>query len=322
MFHKLFRKYNQNRRTIWAVIIFVAFFVILLQVIFNIVRVSRDRELQISIQNAQNSQANTDTLNETNNESYNQVVIDTQNSSENTTIQNTIQQFVDLCNQNQIDRAYEMLTQDCKQVLYPTVGDFQSNYINQIFTQDKSIKIENSMYGAGISRVTFYNGDLLATGGYSSGETLQDYIFITEENGEAKLSINKFIRTEEINKNTTIDSVYMNVLKKDIYVDYEVYQIQVTNQSNNPLLLSDKENANSIIIVDQNEVQYSSNIDEIATERLIINPQTTSIYQIRFNKLYNTQRESQSIHFSDIIMNYQQNQGSENIEIINIIINF
>ena len=60
--NNLFRKYNQNRKTIWAVIIIVAFFVILLQVIFGLIRSSKQKMWQQLAEEAnkqlQNGQAN------------------------------------------------------------------------------------------------------------------------------------------------------------------------------------------------------------------------------------------------------------------------
>ena len=313
MFNKLFRKYNQNRKTIWAVIIFVVFLFVLLHIVFNMIRANQNREVEINLGLLANNQVNTTTSNEILNESNtnNNVIIDTPNSSSNITMNDAIQQFVELCNQNQINEAYNMLTEDCKQALYPTINDFQNNYINQVFTQEKSIKIENSMYDDNILKLTFYNGSLLSTGGYNTEEILQDYVYVIKENDEIKLSINKFVQTAEINKNNIFDAVYINVIKKDIYLDYEIYQIQVTNQNNQPILLSKEKSSNSIYSTDERGIEYPSNIDEIATERMVINSQATVIYNLRFSKSYNTERIITAINFTDIVKNYNETQSNE-----------
>lgn len=316
MFNNLFRKYNQNRKTIWVVIAFVAFFILLLHFIFNIARINRNNTIQEEPQNIQENQMDSNILND------NSIIIDTPNSTVNMTAQDIIQRFVNFCNQGQINEAYEMLTNDCKQALFPTIEDFRANYINDIFTQEKTIKVETSIYDNSILKVTFYNGNILATGGYQTEDVLQDYICVLQENDEPKLSINKFIRTEEINKSNTVNSVYVNVLKKDIYIDYEVYQIQVTNQSNNTILFLNQNIEDAVTIIDENQVRYSSNIDEYSAERLRINPQSTTIYNIRFNKLYNAQRVISAINFSDIIINYQENQTNQEAEKMNITISF
>ena len=253
----------------------------------------------------------------------NNIIQSGNNHNSNTTTQTTeqlIQQFVDYCNENQIEQAYNMLSQDCKEAVFSTIDNFQNNYVEEIFTTDRLVKIEDSMYGNSIYKITYFS-DVLANGGYQSENTFQDYCYITEENDETKLSINQFIRTEVINKNTTGSSIYANIIQKQTYVDYEIYEIQITNQSDNTILLSTKEEDN-LHIVDENDVTYSSNIDEIATERLIMQPQTTSVFNIRFNKIYNTERRINRLNISNIITDYEKYQRGEEVSTVNLSIIF
>ena len=317
------RKYNQNRRVIWTVIGIVAFFVIALQVIFGLIRETRDRQRQEQINNIYSQQQNTQNSNENSFNNETNTHRDENNVNSNTstlTTKQVIQQFVDYCNNNQIEQAYNMLSQDCKEVVFPTIENFQNNYVEKIFTTNRSVKIEDSMYANNIYKIT-YSNDILANGGYQSENIFQDYCYITEEDNETRLSINQFIRTEMINKNTTGSSIYANVMQKQIYVDYEIYEIQITNQSNNTILLSTKQTDN-LHIIDDNDVTYSSNIDEIATERLIMQPQTTSVFNIRFNKIYNTERRINRLNISNIITDYEKYQRGEEVLTVNLSIIF
>lgn len=317
------RKYNQNRRVIWTVIGIVAFFVIALQVIFGLIRETRDRQRQEQINYIYSQQQNTQNGNENSlnlGNNGNQNNGNNTNASDTQTVEQFIQQFVDYCNDNQIEQAYNMLSSDCKEAVFPTIDNFQNNYVEEIFTTDRSVKIEDSMYGNSIYKMTYFS-DVLANGGYQSENTFQDYCYITEEGDETRLSINQFIRTEMINKNTTGSSIYANVIQKQIYVDYEIYQIQITNQSNNTILLSTKQTDN-LHIIDDNDVTYSSNIDEIAIERLIMQPQTTSIFNIRFNKIYNTERRINRLNISNIITDYEKYQRGEEVSTVNLSIIF
>ena len=313
------RKYNQNRRVIWTVIGIVAFFVIALQVIFGLIRETRDRQRQEQINNIYSQQQNTQNNyeNSFNNETNTHQDENNVNSNTSTlTTKQVIQQFVDYCNNNQIEQAYNMLSSDCKEAVFPTIQNFQNNYVEKIFTTNRSVKIEDSMYGNSIYKIT-YSNDILANGGYQSENTFQDYCYITEEDNATRLSINQFIRTEMINKNTTGSSIYANVMQKQIYVDYEIYEIQITNQSDDTILLSTKQ-ADNWEIIDDNDVTYSSNIDEIATERLIMQPQTTAIFNIRFNKIYNTERRINRLNISNVITDYEKYQRGEEVSTINL----
>lgn len=317
--NNLFRKYNQNRKTIWAVIIIVAFFVILLQVIFGLIRSSKQKMWQQLAEETnkqlQNGQANgveqenqvqqTNTVPSNNSSSY----IKEQYRK---TAQNLINQFAQYCNQNQIEEAYNMLTNDCKQVLYPTINDFRQNYVNQVFGEKRTAKVEQSMYEDGIYKVT-YLADVLANGGNTGNNVLQDYIRITKQEKEDKLSINKFLYQEIFNKTVDSNSIYMKLVQKQAYTEYEIYQIQITNQTNQTILVSKEQR---VYMIDEKQVQYPSNMDEQAIQNLIIRPQETTILNIKFSKMYNEERKVNAIEFLDIVANYEQTLTGQQAQIL------
>ena len=41
--------------------------------------------------------------------------------------------FIDYCNSGEINSAYELLSDDCKQILFPSIESFLNNYYNRIF---------------------------------------------------------------------------------------------------------------------------------------------------------------------------------------------
>ena len=55
------------------------------------------------------------------------------------TNEDTVNAFFILCKDNKLNLAYEMLSDDCKQILYPTLDDFKNNYYNVIFKTNKNI---------------------------------------------------------------------------------------------------------------------------------------------------------------------------------------
>lgn len=96
----LFRKYNQNRKTIWTVMLFVAFFVILLQVIFAIIRSNKNRERQQILEQA-NKMQNTVQANQIQNETNTNTATSSSNNRENyrKTAEKQINQFAQYCNE-------------------------------------------------------------------------------------------------------------------------------------------------------------------------------------------------------------------------------
>ncbi len=306
-FYKWFRKLNQNFKTILITIFIVIFFIILLQTIFAIIRNNRDSLLegQIDLQNAQITNETIENDNETQN-----TEISNNNFSKNINIdsksEETLEKFLTYCNNSQINEAYEMISNNCKKNVFPTIEDFTNNYIKVIFTEKKTAKLEKSMYGNQIYKISYY-ADLLSNGGYQQSNLIEDYIYFSEENNETKINVNRFLYTQEINKNAEVNSIYINIIKKDVYIDYEVYQIQVTNRATKPILLNSGEEKESVVIQDENKINYPSNINDQSIEKLLLQPNQTKILTIQFSKIYNEERSDISfIQFSDIVVNYEQ----------------
>lgn len=280
MFNKLFRKYNQNIRTIWVVIIFIALFFILLQTIFSVIRSMRRAEQEQELNNYYQSQSNSETNNTVSSNVENKVEVP-ENVAITSSSESIINQFVKLCNENKLNEAYDIISQDCKEVLYPTINDFKNNYYDKIFDKPKSARIENSMYEGEIYKVT-YMTDLLSNGGYSDETTFEDYIYVTREDDEPKISLNKFIYIQDINKTASSNEISINILKKRVFIDYEEYQIQISNNTNNEIYITPDER--KIYLLDENDIEYTSNIDEFQTNATLIKPNESKIFDLTFYK--------------------------------------
>ena len=49
----------------------------------------------------------------------------------------TLDEFINYCNDNKVNEAYNLLSEDCKNQLYPTVEQFKENYYKYIFNINK-----------------------------------------------------------------------------------------------------------------------------------------------------------------------------------------
>ena len=279
MFNRLFSKYNQNRKTIWVVIIFIAFFVILLHTVFNILRTFKREEQQELLNSYYQSQTNSVINNSETNHITNETEIP-ENITTSSSSKDIINYFIKLCNENKIEEAYNIISNDCKEVLFPTINDFRNNYYNKVFTKQKTAKIEESMYEGEIYKIT-YTSDLLANGGYKE-ETLEDYIYVTREDNEPKISLNKFIYIRNINKTASTAGISINILKKRVYIDYEEYQIQISNNTDDAIYITPDET--KVYLLDENDIEYTSNIDELQENATLIEENTSKIFDLTFYK--------------------------------------
>ncbi len=304
MINQLIRFYNQNRKTIIVVIIFVAFFLILFRALVYFNRESKEREYGII--NAQYS--NNSTVNNVNNSdssllhSNETVNNNIQNSNTNTLPKSIISKFINFCNNGNVQDAYYLITNDCKQAIFPNINTFINNYYKKIFTQNKTFKIEESMY-EGVYQVTYYD-NVLSNGGYTTNQPQTDYIFYTKEDGQDKISLNQFLYKKEIQKEVTKDNISVKVVAKQVYVDYEIYEIQFINNSGKTIMIDTKQNNESMSLLDNNNLKYYSNISQFDNERLLIKDNFATTLNITFYKIYNNERIIKEIQFLDIIKNY------------------
>ena len=106
---------------------------------------------------------------------------------------NVMENFIKYCNKKEIQKAYNLLTDECKEILFNSdIQNFEKDYINKIFTTEKSytmkswIKTSNSYtYKVKIME------DMLSTG--KVNEAVEDYYTIVNKNGENKLNINSYV---------------------------------------------------------------------------------------------------------------------------------
>lgn len=215
-----------------------------------------------------------------------------------------IQQFVTYCNNKNVVEAYSLLSKDCKNEIYKTQEDFEKNYINNIFKSGipKIAKVENWIDN--IYKVDFVE-DIMSTG-IINGESVQDYITLVTEDDVPKMNISGFINKEEYSNQHTSKDITFTVVKRQIFMDYEEYTLNIHNNGKNTILLDSKQNTKSIYLSDDNGMKYYAYNHEILDSLIKIKSGTSKQIKIKFSKAYNSRREMESLIFSDVILNYEE----------------
>lgn len=218
----------------------------------------------------------------------------------------TIEQFVQLCNEQNVEEAYNLLSDECKAEVYPSLDSFRNNYLNTVFNgQRKNVEVEN--WANSIYKVTYEN-DALSTGVYTQEGTIQDYITVmTTQNNEFKLNINNYIGRNEINiSNNDTSNVSITVLRSDTYMDCQTYTYSVTNKTNNTILLDDKFSTDNMYVEDENGNQYTAYIHELSEAQLTVTPGETKEVTIKYYSRYGSTKNITQVVFSRIILNYNE----------------
>lgn len=304
---RIFRYINKNIKKIITIIIVIIFALLLIQVA-----------------NLQAKEKSKDKVGK--NENYNEniykpeetvIIGDNMSKEEQITNQSIINRFVEFCNSQNPQEAYNMLSKECKEVLYQDYDTFVKSYYQKIFNTKREISIQSwiNMPKAKTYKVRFLN-DALASGKLDNDNLFEDYITIVKENGIEKLNIGSYIQRSEINQNTEEDGVKITVSYIDYYMTHESYRITVENNTQNSVFLDSKKTTESIYLTDENEIKWKTSINYIANPLLEIKPNLSQSYVITFFKAYNPDQNIESITFSDI--RQKQINNEENIKSITI----
>lgn len=296
--HNLMRFIRQNRKQIIKVALIVAFLILMLQLLnyFAANQTSDYSNSKSDIYNTSNGTIISD---------KSAVSGGSISTSEINKVNNKIDEFVKYCNEHNTEEAYNMLSDSCKEELYPDVNDFNSNYYEPLFKEEKrNYSIEN---WTGNTYIVKFTEDLLATGKAANNSTYQDYITIVEENGQTKLNINKYIGREEINKKSSSDNIEAVVLYREKYMDYEVYKMQITNNTGSTILLDQLTKTDGIYLKDNNDTKHIAYSNEIIKDDLQIYNGHTNTIKIKFDNPYIVGRKIKSLCFSKIVLNYDVN---------------
>ncbi len=308
--HNLKRFYDQNRKGIWMAVIIIASIFILLQLLNYFARKNNEKELNNS-NNTEEIVPNNSTSTNVNLKSSKSAITGESISEQNlNTAKETIENFIDLCNTRNLEEAYDMLTEECKNQMYTSVDVFEQAYYKNVFNgEEKSCNIEN--WTGDIYKVNIV-GDMLATGKSNNGYTKQDYITVKKEDNNYKLNINNYIGYKKIDKTTEKDGIEINIISKNTYMDNEQYTIKVTNNSKNNISLDGLSNVKSLYLQDSKGAKYSAYVQELTEPTLKVQAGQTKEVTIKFYSNYVSNKNIEYMIFSDMII--YSGQGSEKIE--------
>lgn len=221
---------------------------------------------------------------------------------------NTVKEFVDYCNNGKVQEAYNLLTEECKENIYPTLEKFKQKYCDIYFSEKREYSLQawvnDGIHTTYQMRIT---NDILSTGAYEDGKAYQDYITIVDDGENKKININSYIGRNEIYKTTELEGINIVAERVDVYADFEEYTIEVTNNTDNTIMLDSMQSpAYTLRVLAGDDKTYAVRINSINYSKLLINPGETRKIKIEFSKKYGNSSASQQIMFSKVVKNYNE----------------
>ena len=298
--HRLLRFYRQNRMAIWVIILGIIFIILVIQILNSISRNNREE------QNREILEEETTLSNVVSYDNESQSIISEEDVPEQyrEDFGNVIEQFFTYCINHEPRKAYNLLSQDTIDTLYPTEEVFESLYCTEKFEENKDFSFQSWIKSGDlyIYQVKIFD-DMLATG-KSNDTYYEDYVTIAPEDGEYKLNISSLIGIKNIYQTYSSDELDISVNQSQVFMDYEIYSFEIKNKTDNVILLDSREDTDSTYLMDDLNNRYSALLYENNEEELILQPGETKTISIRFSDVYREGIVITQIHFSDIILDY------------------
>ena len=208
------------------------------------------------------------------------------------------------CNEGNVEEAYNLLTDDCKDALYNSLEKFKAEYYDIVFSGEK-LYVKENWYTSG-SYVTYridYTNNILADGGLKEGQSFADYITVIKKDDDSYgLNIGQFIMKKDLNKTYEDDDIKVEVVSKQVFRMYEIYQINFTNKTENGNNIYDDAKT-KWYIVDKEDKSYDVAISEIPRSYLNLTPIIPSKVEAKFIKTYNPDKTITKMVFKQLRVN-------------------
>lgn len=299
--YRLMRWYNQNREEIIVTVIIIALVIIIIQVL-NAIAARQNELARQEYANIANTIDNTATSNR---DKESVITGEKVPEEEGKKYRDIIKTFVDYCNDNELEKAYNMLSDECKENLYPSLQGFKTNYYDRIFDSYKMYNLENWYnYQDWCTYYIRYIDDILATGNAVSDDIKGDYITIVKGQTDYKINISGYIGRKTIGSRQTNENIEVTIIWEDMYMDYSVFNININNNRENSICIDTKKALYTTCLYDSNSVKYLSYLNEIADEQLIVYRNMVRNLNVKFDKNYNPERKIEGLKMTDIVLNY------------------
>lgn len=213
-----------------------------------------------------------------------------------------LDQFLTYCVQHNPTAAYNLLSTQCKNLMYQTEESFESSYYRGKFEGDKSYKFqswstsdENYIY-----LVQIFDNPL-SSGSSSNSKYIEDYITIAPEDDIFKVNVNGYINREEVYKNASNDLITAKVTLVDNYMENKIYTINLKNNTEDRIVLDTREDPQSTYLIDTNGNKSYALLYENNEADLTLEPQEAKTIKIKFNATYRNGLKINKMEFTNIV---------------------
>lgn len=176
-------------------------------------------------------------------------------------IQATVKEYFDYCNSKQYEKAFNMITDDCKYYVYKNDIENFKRYIDSIYDTHKVYYLQNYsnvddtyVYILGIMDNIEATG---TTGGYKLHE---ERIALIKYDDTFKIACDNYIKNEKIGIEKSDAFLKVNVASKELSYTREEYNLTVTNLTDNDIIIANFDTNKEVELNLGNQLRSAMNI--------------------------------------------------------------
>ena len=214
-----------------------------------------------------------------------------------------IDNFVEYCNKKEYEKAYDLLTDECKELIYPNVEKFVESYCNVIFNSKKDYSLQSWINNNNFKTYKIlYMEDILSSGNYTNSEKIEDYITIVNIGENKKINTNRYIGRAPINKEIETDELKIVVESEDVYLKKLEYNLKVKNKTKNEIQLDGLRDSSLLIGLEINGSTRVAQKNNMNVINLSISPFYEKNIRVSFLNNYSSGIQGSKLLFYDIIL--------------------
>lgn len=234
-------------------------------------------------------------------------------------IENMVKQYFDYCNNGEYQKAYDMLSDECKQYEFISLNAFEK-YIKEIFgnggkiynIQDFSNLDNTYIYKVRILDNILANGTTDGYGYYEEKITIKG-----DKPDNLKLNIGDFINQENLLVFAEDDYLKIEILNRVINYETEVYTVKFTNKTEYPIVLANNKEGLEIGIYIGDQTRKLN----LEVANIVIPANTSQTRELEFTKFADDGKRTDTMIFNAIrvLQSYSGNASTYEEEINNAI---
>ncbi|MBR6033581.1 MAG: hypothetical protein IKP28_02410 [Clostridia bacterium] len=228
------------------------------------------------------------------------------------TIENMIDEYIEYCNKKEYEKAYDMISESCKEEVYPTLDNFKS-YVDYVFSKKRLYSIQNysNHDGIYIFRIRIFE-NIMETGLTFSEDFkyFEEKFTFKEDGGKLLMGIKGFIGEEKVSGLYEDKYIKITVENNNVTYEQESYTIRIQNKTEHIIVLADSQTTDNEIQLETENDIINRTFKDNKVENIYLNAKESNTFTITFNKFYDEGVKATGIIFNQIkILRSYSGQG-------------